>query len=145
MAPFVLSVAIARMWLDRRVSLSETALRFGWSLIPIGVAYLLAHNAPFVLTGLPGVLRGLSDPFDLGWNLLGTSGLSYSPAPELVWFIEIALIVGGHILGVLAAHRTALRVSEAHVRAVRSQYALMALMTLYTITTLWLLAQPLVA
>jgi hypothetical protein len=61
-----------------------------------------------------------------------------------VWFVEIALIVGGHILAVLAAHRTAWRIGGSRVVALRSQYALTALMSLYTVATLWLLAQPLV-
>jgi hypothetical protein len=119
---------------------------FGWSLIPIGIAYLLAHNAPLFIVGIPQIIRSLADPFGFGWNLLGAGNTfeGYVPSPRLIWFVEIALIVGGHILGVLTAHRTALRLSDAPGRAVRSQYPLMALMTIYTVTTLWLLSQPLV-
>jgi hypothetical protein len=89
----------------------------------------------------------VSDPFELGWNLAGTANLfsGFIPSPRMVWFGEIVLIVGGHILGVLTAHRTALRLGETRSRVVRSQYALMVLMTMYTVATLWLLAQPLVA
>ena len=68
------------------------------------------------------------------------------PSPRLVWIVEIVLIVGGHILGVLVAHRTAIRMARRHKRhSVKSQYALTVLMSLFTITTLWLLAQPLVS
>lgn len=124
----------------------DAARAFGWSLVPIGVAYVIAHNAPLLISGVPQLLQTLSDPFDYGWNLLGTRELwsGFSPSPQLVWYVEIALIVGGHVLGVLAAHRTAVRVAGDHASAVRSQYALTALMTVYTIATLWLLAQPLV-
>ncbi|HYP23570.1 MAG TPA: hypothetical protein VEV43_08350, partial [Actinomycetota bacterium] len=127
-------------------SLQEAARGFGWSLVPIGVAYVIAHNAPLLLTGVPELLRVVSDPFEYGWNLFGTAELwsGFSPSPQLVWYIEIAVIVGGHVLGVLAAHRTAVRVAGDHASAVRSQYALTALMSVYTIATLWLLAQPLV-
>ncbi len=38
-----------------------------------------------------------------------------------------------------------MRLAPGHREAVRCEYALTALMSLYTISTLWLLAQPLVA
>ena len=144
--PFMLTVWVSRRFIGEPLSLDQVARRFGWSLVPIGIAYVLAHNAPLVLAGIPELLRGLSDPFGRGWNLLGTGSAleGYFPSPALVWFLEIVLIVGGHILGVLAAHRTAVRLGRSHRAAVRSQYALTALMSVFTITTLWLLSQPLV-
>ncbi|MGH2735553.1 MAG: hypothetical protein ACRDKZ_08235 [Actinomycetota bacterium] len=147
LAPFLATVWLAQRFVSSGLDFHGTARRFGWSLIPIGVAYVLAHNAPLVLTSIPLVLRGLSDPLGRGWNLLGTGNAlqGFFPSPALVWFLEIALIVGGHILGVLAAHRTAVRLGRSHTEAVKSQYALTVLMSLFTITTLWLLSQPLVA
>ena len=143
LAPFLAALAVG---VRRSGSLGHAARAFGWSLVPIGVAYVLAHNAPLLITGVPQLLRSLSDPFGYGWNLFGTAGLwsGFSPSPQAVWYLEIAVIVGGHVLGVLAAHRTAVRVAGGHAAAVRSQYALTALMSVYTIATLWLLAQPLV-
>lgn len=145
-APFIGAIGLARVALGDARPLRESVRHFAWSLIPIGIAYLLAHNAPLVISGVPQIVRALADPFGLDWNLLGAADTfeGYVPSPRLVWFVEIALIVGGHILGVLTAHRTALRLGEAPERAVRSQYPLMALMTSYTVATLWLLSQPLV-
>jgi len=147
LVPFLATVWVSRRFVGEGMRFDEMCRRFGWSLIPIGVAYVLAHNAPLVLSGFPLVLRGLSDPFDLGWNLLGTADAlqGYFPSPALVWFLEIGIIVGGHILGVLAAHRSAVRLGRSHRAAVKSQYALTALMSVFTITTLWLLSQPLVS
>lgn len=144
--PYALSVGIARVWVQTDVAFLEVARRFGWSLIPIGIAYVVAHNAPLVIAGIPLLVQQLSDPLGMGWNALGTAGLfeGFTVSPKLVWFVEIALIVGGHILAVLAAHRTAWRIGGSRVVALRSQYALTALMSLYTVATLWLLAQPLV-
>jgi hypothetical protein len=146
LAPFLATVWVSSHFVGEGLGFGEICRRFGWSLIPIGVAYVLAHNAPLVLSGFPVALRGLSDPFDLGWNLLGTANVlqGYFPSPALVWFLEIVIIVGGHILGVLAAHRRAVRLGRSHRAAVKSQYALTALMSVFTITTLWLLSQPLV-
>jgi hypothetical protein len=122
------------------------ARRVGWSLIPIAIAYVLAHNCGLILTGAPMIVRSLSDPLGRGWNLLGTAHLleGYIVSPASVWFAEIALVVGGHILGVLTAHRVALRLATSHRAAVKSQYALIVVMCAYTVATLWLLAQPLV-
>jgi hypothetical protein len=144
--PFLATVWVSGRFIGEHVGFPEMGRRFGWSLIPIGVAYVLAHNAPLVLSAFPLVLRGLSDPFDQGWNLFGTANVlqGYFPSPALVWFLEIVIIVGGHILGVLAAHRVAVRLGRSHRAAVKSQYALTALMSVFTITTLWLLSQPLV-
>ncbi|HEX2294473.1 MAG TPA: hypothetical protein VHN37_04110 [Actinomycetota bacterium] len=146
LAPFLGAIALGGARARGSSSLYAAARAFGWSLVPIGVAYVVAHNAPLLITGIPQLLRTLSDPFGYGWNLFGTAALwsDFSPSPQLVWYLEIALIVGGHVLGVLAAHRTAVRVAGDHAGAVRSQYALTALMSVYTIATLWLLAQPLV-
>lgn len=145
--PFLVCMGVARLLAAHDLSLRETALMFGWSLIPIGVAYVLAHNSGLLITGVPVLIRALSDPFEFGWNLFGTAQLfeGFVVSPALVWFVEIALIVAGHILGVLAAHRTAVALAGTQRDAVRSEYALTALMCLYTISTLWLLAQPLVA
>jgi hypothetical protein len=144
--PFLATVWLSRRLIGSHMEFGEMGRRFGWSLIPIGVAYVLAHNAPLVLSGFPLIVRGLSDPFAQGWNLLGTADAlqGFFPSPALVWFLEIVIIVGGHILGVLAAHRSAVRLGHSHREAVRSQYALTALMSIFTITTLWLLSQPLV-
>ena len=145
--PFIGSVLLARRWIAQDRPVAETAQWFGWGLVPIGIAYVLAHNVPLLVSGGPLLLRELSDPFDQGWNILGTANLfdGFIPSPALIWVIEIAVIVGGHILGVLAAHRTAFRLGGTHSLAVRSTYALTGLMAVYTITTLWLLSQPLVA
>jgi hypothetical protein len=143
---FMLATVASHRWTGKRDSAGSLGRHLGWSLIPIGVAYVLAHNAPLVMTGGPQLLRALSDPFQKGWNLLGTSDMmaGYLPSPKLVWFIEIALIVAGHILGVIAAHRTAVRLADDRGDALKGELPLTLLMATFTITTLWLLAQPLV-
>ncbi|MGH2729918.1 MAG: hypothetical protein ACRDJI_04845 [Actinomycetota bacterium] len=136
--PFAVAVWVARRWFAEPVSWSEASRRFGWSLIPIGIAYVLAHNMPLLMTGLPLLINEIFD--FTGRELIA----DYSPSPKLVWFLEIGLIVGGHILGVLSAHRIALRMSGSHAAAVKSHTTLTLLMGAFTIGTLWLLSLPLV-
>ena len=138
LAAFVGVVAISRHWLSERLSLFETARRYAWSLIPIGIAYVLAHNIPLLIIGIPELLDRIFDT--LGVDLFSR----YTPSPRLVWFIEIVVVVGGHVLGVLAAHRAGVRMTDSHAAAVKSHTALTILMSLFTVSTLWLLSLPLV-
>lgn len=140
--PFLLSflaaLAVSRRWMTDRLSMWDTARRFAWSLIPIGIAYVLAHNIPLLIIGIPELVDRIVD--SLGVDLLSR----YEPSPRLVWFIEIVVVVGGHVLGVLSAHRVGLRLTENHRDAVKSHVALAVLMSLFTVSTLWLLSLPLV-
>ena len=81
-----------------------------WSLAPISIAYVLAHNSSLVMVTLREWFGALSDPLGLGWNLLGLGGVlrGFTPSPALVWLIEVGLVVGGHVMAVVMGHRIAL-------------------------------------
>jgi hypothetical protein len=136
--PFMACALLARAWMTAPARVMDTARMFGWSLIPIGIAYVLAHNMPLIIVGLPELIQQLAQGF--GSDFLR----GYSASPLLVWIIEIALIVGGHVIGVLTAHRAAVRIAGSHARALKSHVALTILMSLFTISTLWLLSLPIV-
>jgi hypothetical protein len=136
-ALFSAAVWAARRALAERRPLGELNRLFAWSLVPIAVTYILAHNAPLVITGAPALLAQLTG------GLVGSESLA--PSPALVWFLEIVLIVGGHVLGVATAHRVALELAGPGGQFVAGEVVLTVLMCAFTITTLWLLAQPLVA
>ena len=88
-----------------------------------------------------------SDPLGRGWDLIGTA--HFKPAIGIVgarfaWYTSVAVIVLGHVVAMYVAHRLALqRFGDARI-ARRSQYPFAALMVLYTMTSLWILAQPIV-
>ena len=89
----------------------------------------------------------LSDPFGLGWNLFGTlhyrMDLSIVSA-KTVWYLAVAAIVVGHVLAVYLAHVMAIRVYRSLRAAMLSQLPMLVLMVLYTMTSLWILSQPIV-
>lgn len=136
--PFLACALAARRWAHRDEPWWDIARRFGWSLIPIGIAYVLAHNMPLLVTGLPNLIEQITD--GLGFSIFS----DYQASPLLVWILEIGLIVGGHVIGVLAAHRAAIRIAGSHRAALKSHVALTVLMSLFTVFTLWLLSLPLV-
>ncbi|MFT4881252.1 MAG: hypothetical protein ACI9HI_001255, partial [Salinirussus sp.] len=54
----------------------------------------------------------------------------------------MAAILLGHVLAIWVAHATAYDLFPGRLQAVRSQYPFIAVMVFYTMTSLWLLAQP---
>ena len=114
---------------DRR-ALSD---RFAHTLVPIVVAYLVAHYASYlVIEGQIGLAR-ISDPFGFGWDLFGTATRTVNleiVSPQLIWYVQVAAIVLGHVAGVVLAHDLALRLFPEG--AMRTQSALLAVMVLFT-------------
>ena len=109
------------------------ARSFAHTLVPIALAYALAHYFTLVLVEGQLLLHTASDPFGLGWNLFGTAGwrISWVPAPEVIWYFQVAAIVAGHVAGVVLAHDRALH-EFGHKVAVRTQYAMLVLMVALT-------------
>lgn len=123
-------------------STGEIARSFAHTLIPIGLAYAVAHYFTFILFEGQLFLRAVSDPFGFGWDLFGTGHweVDYTwLSPSAVWYVQVAVIVGGHLLGVVLAHDRALAVFPPRV-AVRTQYAMLGLMVLLTGLGLLILA-----
>jgi hypothetical protein len=84
----------------------------GAGLLPIAVGYLVAHYLTWLLIDGQALLIALSDPLQQGWDLFGTA--FHEPAGDwlpagLVWTVQLAAVVGGHMLGAWAGHVTALR------------------------------------
>lgn len=116
--------------------------RLAHCLVPIVVGYIFAHYLSYLVErGQETVVR-LADPLGRGWHLLGLDSgdvvyfLSMNPA--LLWTIKVAFVVGGHVLGVLAAHDQALRVIPVG-HQLTGQLAMMLVMVAYTLTGLYLL------
>lgn len=109
--------------------------RFIHSLIPIVIAYTIAHYFSFFMfEGQAGYILA-SDPFGLGWDVLGTGSWATNfrlISPTAIAWVQVASIVTGHILGVIAAHDRAMAIfSSGHKR--QAQYALLAVMVTYTV------------
>jgi hypothetical protein len=123
------------------------ARRFVLTLLPIAIAYHVAHYLPFLLLAGQLVIPLASDPFGVGWDLLGTSLYRIDIGivdARFIWYTAATAIVAGHVLAVYLAHATALGVFGDPRRAVRSQIPMLVLMVGYTMVSLWILAQPVI-
>jgi hypothetical protein len=119
----------------------ELAHAFAHSLVPIVVAYAIAHY--FSLLAFQGqqLLALASDPLDAGWNLLGTAHWSVDYAlisPTAIAWVQVGAIVLGHVAGVVLAHDRAVALLPGPT-ATRSQVPLLFAMVVYTIGGLLLL------
>ncbi len=139
-AAYALAMAAAAA-IGRR-SWHPLSVRFAHSLVPIAFAYVAAHYFSLLfLEGQLGVIL-LSDPFGRGWDLLGTAGWRVDLgllSPTTIWYVQVAAVIAGHVGGVVLAHDRAVATFPGRL-AVRTQYALLAVMVLFTVTALVLLS-----
>lgn len=123
----------------------DVAKAFVYTLIPIALAYHLAHFMLFLLIQGQLIVPLASDPFGFGWDLFGTADyrLNFSPVgPSFYWFISVIAIVTGHIIAVFLAHSIAFRLIRTRRYALRSQFPMLVLMVGYTVASLWIITQP---
>lgn len=115
-------------------STRAVASRFAHTLIPIAFAYALAHYFTLIVFEGQLLLSTLSDPFGIGWDVFGTADrrVDYTLIdPNVTWYLQVAVIVVGHLGGVILAHDRALADFPAQT-AVKSQYAMLGLMVVLT-------------
>jgi hypothetical protein len=137
---YLVAVAGAQAVAGREVSFEGV---FVCSLIPIALVYVLAHYfSLFVIQGQYAIPL-LSDPLGKGWDVIGTA--DYRPrlallSPNMVWYVQVGVLVTGHLLALVIAHDRALALVRSAATAARTQYAMLALMVLFTVGGMWLLS-----
>jgi len=120
---------------------APSAQRYAHALVPFAIALAFAHYFTLIVFEGQLVVAALSDPFGLGWDLLGTAdrAISYFAIPDaVVWYIQLASIVIGSATGVVLVHDRA--VADFGTGAIRAQYAMLALMIGLTTVGLLVLA-----
>lgn len=133
------------------ISWLETITGLMRSLLPISFGYLVAHNLDYLVINGQLLIPLLGNP--VGWE-----GVSLLPPPfndsyeinpnvlpsAVLWYFEVVLIVLVHIAAVFEAHRFLGRTARTVRDARRSEWPWIVAMVGYTMTSLWLLAQPVV-
>ncbi len=121
-------------------------------LLPVAVGYLVAHYLTYLLVDGQRIILALNDPLQRGDNFLpGNLGFfqptSFIPT-SIVWTIQLAAVVGGHIVGAWAGH-SVLTQDEGPEPVgtgspVMRQLPLAVLMVTLTTITLWSLGQAVI-
>lgn len=121
----------------------DLAERYAPTLIPIAAVYFVAHYALYLFYVGQLTPRVVLDPAESGWFP------EYQPWTNVpgaaVWAFQLAAIVAGHVLAVMAAHRVAKRFHRTDREVLVAQLPFLGLMVLYTFTGLWVLGQALQA
>jgi len=144
--PFVyLGVYLLILWWARTMAraparLNTLAVDFCNSLLPIAVAYNITHYFTFVVTQVCTLPTLIADPFGLDARQISSSPVL---PMGLVWHVEVAVILLGHITSVCLAHSIAVHTFASRRQAVISQVPLLVLMIGYTTVGLWILSLPL--
>jgi hypothetical protein len=121
----------------------ELARRFAHTLIPIALAYVIAHYFSLLAYQGQAVSYLASDPLGTRENVLGMSGWSINynvVGANGIWYVQVAALVAGHIAGLTLAHDRALVTYRKLREATRSQYWMLAIMVAFTSLGLWLLS-----
>ncbi|HWZ65777.1 MAG TPA: hypothetical protein VNX65_03190 [Patescibacteria group bacterium] len=125
------------------------------SLLPISFGYLLAHNIQYVVVNSQLLFPLIGNPVGReSWPIHLPYPFSDVFEPNIhifsssfYWYFSVVVIIVVHIIAVIIAHRhlgsTSKQKQEVAV-ARRSEYPWILAMVVYTMFSLWLLAQPLV-
>jgi hypothetical protein len=112
------------------------ARAFAPTVLPIAAAYDVAHNYPYVVRStarLADIVAGVGAFDPLAALLL--------PA---YWGSQVALVVLGHLIAVVAADRVACARYPTRAAARRGHLPLVAVMVGYTVLSLWVVSRPIV-
>jgi hypothetical protein len=119
--------------------LAKLGTQFAHSLIPIGLAYLIAHYFSYFYFGEQGQFGHLIS------NPLGT-GTPAQPyvillSSSLIWYVQVGALVTGHVTGLALAHDKAITVYGGVKRASLSQRWMLLVMVAFTALGLYLLSR----
>jgi hypothetical protein len=137
---FLLAVEAARAVGGQRESLASD---FVGGLVPIALAYAIAHYFSLLVIQGQAARQLASDPFGYGWDLFGTADVQPRLdvlTPNTTWYVQVGALVVGHVFGLALAHDRAIALFGSARRALRTQYAMLVLMVAYTVAGLWLLS-----
>ncbi|MDS0299355.1 hypothetical protein NDI76_11440 [Halogeometricum sp. S1BR25-6] len=114
----------------------ELAVRFAPALLAIAAGYHLAHYFAFFVSLSPSLVAVLASPLSVPPNPLVLT------LPAWMGALNIAFVLGGHLLAIWVAHSTAYRLFPSRLQAIESQYPFVFVMMAYTAVSLWLISLP---
>ena len=145
--PFLVYAAfvwLSKLGADKSISYSKMFITSAYGVIPIALFYHLAHNVEHFFMESQNLYVLVSDPFGYGWDIFGTATAFPDPlmSLETIWYIQVALIFIGHVFGVYISHKHAYGLSDDRKSAIATQIPSICMMILFSVLSLWLVAQP---
>ena len=115
------------------------------SLIPIAVAYLIAHNFSSFVIQIQNIIFLISDPFHLGWDLFHTKSFRPNIAiieASFIWYLAFFSILAGHIFALLSSHLLFIQKTHHRKDVFMMSLTHTILMVFLTMVSLIIIAEP---
>jgi hypothetical protein len=122
---------------------SDLARRFAHTLLPISIAYVIAHYFSLLAFSGQSMIYLASDPLGTGANIFGTANFQPNLAivnGNVVWYVQVGALIVGHVGALALAHDRALTLYRRARDATRSQYWMLTVMVTFTSLGLWILS-----
>lgn len=135
------SANVAARWAGGYVTAKQVFLHYSFSLLPVALFYHLAHNLMHVLMEGGSIVGLLSDPLGQGHDYFGTAAMHFDSmiGEDTLWIVQVALILVGHVFGVVVAHRLSRTLYDNPKSAMRSLLPMTLMMVLVSIAGLSLM------
>ena len=146
---FSVTIYLGHVFIEEEVSFTKIIGINSIALLPIALAYHIAHYLTSFIVNIQYVYKISSDPFNNGSDYLNlgnfnitTSFFNTIDTVKIIWFVQASSIVFGHVLAVLLAHS----ICESYLKSKRSilisQFPISIFMVAYTFLGLWILSTP---
>ena len=111
-----------KVW-GSELKLNEVSKLFGHTMLPIAFAYHITHYLTLLLFETQTFIYRLNDPIGTGLNLFNVQEpeINYFIEPIIIWGIQVAVTLLGHMLSVVLAHDLAVKLFG-HQQSDKTQY-----------------------
>lgn len=131
-----LAARYARRTADSYVTVEYIERWFAPALVPIAAGYHLAHFLGYAVTLAPALVAVLASP------LAPPVFVPVAVLPAWVGSLQLLFVVVGHMAAVWVGHALAFDLFTGRLQPIRSQYPFIVVMVFYTVTSMWVVAQP---
>ena len=123
------------------LKLNEVSKLFGHTMLPIAFAYHITHYLTLLLFETQTFIYRLNDPIGTGLNLFNVREpeINYFVEPIIIWGIQVAVTLLGHMLSVVLAHDLAVKLFG-HQQSDKTQYIFLFITVALTLQALFVLS-----
>ena len=123
------------------LKLNEVSKLFGHTMLPIAFAYHITHYLTLLLFETQTFIYRLNDPLGTGLNLFNVQEpeINYFIEPIIIWSIQVAITLLGHMLSVVLAHDLAVKLFG-HQQSDKTQYIFLFITVALTLQALFVLS-----
>ena len=105
---FLGAVKAGRALVASTLPMKRSFVAFAYALVPLGLMAWIAFSLSFVFASISYLWPTMSDPFGVGWNLLGTAHASWQPyLTRSVPAMQVSVLVVGFAWSAVTARRIA--------------------------------------